>query len=287
MTNATTSTTEIHPFERAGLGKAPFRCIGTAERVHAVPGCPPRAGGHCHFCFTGIRYAAIIKSSDGKVFDVGMDCVRKTDAVVYKEAREARRAELRAARQALSSVESAARRAGAEAELAERRKVNEAAFRARKPEIAGYMDALVNAEGYAGNEASRALSNVQACSEVDSDPTFRVEREGKLRELFYESTAAGHVGAVGKRETLRARYLGYVSFETQFGVQRIYKLAVAREDGTHAMLTWKTSSVLTDAEGERFERNSELTIKATIKAHGAFRGQAQTEVTRPKFFRLA
>ena len=68
-----------HAFELAGLGKAPFRVTGVTENVFvAHPGAPARAGGCCDFCGTGIRYEFWIKSSDGKAFKVGCDCVKKT-----------------------------------------------------------------------------------------------------------------------------------------------------------------------------------------------------------------
>lgn len=68
---------KIHPFESAGLGLAPFRFLGMTENVirHADGHCQP--GGHCHYCYTGIKYECNIGSSDGKTFIVGTDCVRK------------------------------------------------------------------------------------------------------------------------------------------------------------------------------------------------------------------
>jgi hypothetical protein len=67
-----------HPFERAGLGKAPFKYVGNAELVFiAYPGATPRAGGSCDYCYTAIRDAYYIVSADGKKFKVGCDCVRK------------------------------------------------------------------------------------------------------------------------------------------------------------------------------------------------------------------
>jgi hypothetical protein len=70
----------MHVFERAGLGKAPFRCIGFAEVVYqAHPDAPRQPGGSCDYCGTGIMLQCKIKSADGRVFKVGSDCVAKTD----------------------------------------------------------------------------------------------------------------------------------------------------------------------------------------------------------------
>lgn len=72
----------IHVFERAGLGRAPFRCVGFYEsKFQAVPGdpnCPIQPGTSCDFCGQGIMYVARIKDADGKEFKVGCDCVART-----------------------------------------------------------------------------------------------------------------------------------------------------------------------------------------------------------------
>lgn len=67
-----------HVFEAAGLGLAPFRFVGVVEKVY-VAGDEAKPGGVCAYCGTGIRYCCIVKSSDGKQFLVGSDCVEKTN----------------------------------------------------------------------------------------------------------------------------------------------------------------------------------------------------------------
>lgn len=70
----------IHPFEAAGLGKAPFNMVGFSEKVYsACPGAPEQAAGSCDYCGTGIKYQCHIRSSDGRDFVVGTDCVMKLD----------------------------------------------------------------------------------------------------------------------------------------------------------------------------------------------------------------
>lgn len=69
----------LHPFERMGLGKAPFRFVGSEQCLfQACPGAPVRAGGSCAFCGLPIRQAFNIVSADGKRFHVGCECVKKT-----------------------------------------------------------------------------------------------------------------------------------------------------------------------------------------------------------------
>ena len=76
----------LHIFERAKLGKAPFRCVGSFEmKFQACPGAPILPGGSCDYCGQGIMYAFQIKSADGRTFKVGCDCVMKTrDAGLIK-----------------------------------------------------------------------------------------------------------------------------------------------------------------------------------------------------------
>lgn len=79
MSNETvTHEKQIHPFQRAGLGLAPFKFAGFRESVYqACSGAPVQPGSSCDYCGTGIRYVCDIVSADGKRFKVGCDCVQK------------------------------------------------------------------------------------------------------------------------------------------------------------------------------------------------------------------
>ena len=79
--NRTDSTAEIgmHVFERAGLGKAPFRYCGMTEsKYQACHGAPVQPGSSCDYCGQGIMYVCEISSADGRRFKVGCDCVART-----------------------------------------------------------------------------------------------------------------------------------------------------------------------------------------------------------------
>lgn len=69
----------MHVFERAGLGKAPFRFVGYSERKYqACPDAPVQPGASCDYCGTGIMGCYEVRSADGKRFVVGCDCIEKT-----------------------------------------------------------------------------------------------------------------------------------------------------------------------------------------------------------------
>lgn len=80
----------IHPFEAAGLGKAPFTYVGMWEMPsptlaesnpeaykNSLASMPSCACGSCNFCGTPIVYNHLIKSADGKLHAIGCDCVHK------------------------------------------------------------------------------------------------------------------------------------------------------------------------------------------------------------------
>ncbi|HEY3498183.1 MAG TPA: hypothetical protein VGK73_25970 [Polyangiaceae bacterium] len=81
----------IHPFEKAGLGKAPFRCVGVTRKVGPIRianrdgttteiGAEGQPMGRCDFCGTGIADCYEIRSADRREFVVGCDCVAKVCA---------------------------------------------------------------------------------------------------------------------------------------------------------------------------------------------------------------
>jgi hypothetical protein len=85
----------MHVFERAGLGKAPFRCIGVAEKFITHPDGTTQAAGSCAFCGQGIRYVYTVIGRDQRPFNVGCDCVERTgDAGLIKSYKQ--RPEVRA-----------------------------------------------------------------------------------------------------------------------------------------------------------------------------------------------
>ncbi len=85
------SSDPVHAWERAGLGKAPFRWIGVSEKVgpirirnndgtETILGSEGQPMGTCAYCLQGIAECHHIRSADGKNFTVGCDCVRRVNA---------------------------------------------------------------------------------------------------------------------------------------------------------------------------------------------------------------
>ncbi len=90
--------TKVHIFEAAGLGKAPFSYVGMEEKAHSLGNGHSKAGGTCDYCGASIRYCFNIRSSDGKKFHVGCDCVLKTDDTGLRKVVTAEKRKLEAAK---------------------------------------------------------------------------------------------------------------------------------------------------------------------------------------------
>jgi len=98
----------IHPFELAGFGIGPYRCVGYKSITYqACKDAPVQVGGSCDYCSTGIIHHYFIRSFDGIEFKVGCDCVRKVDKNLVKELATVKREYIRKAR--LAAIEQAER----------------------------------------------------------------------------------------------------------------------------------------------------------------------------------
>lgn len=87
----TAPTVSAHPFEQAGLGVAPFRCVAVEYRIGPIRsvvdfgngpvecevGSPGQPMGTCAYCGQGIAECCVIKDANGKRFIVGNQCVAK------------------------------------------------------------------------------------------------------------------------------------------------------------------------------------------------------------------
>ena len=81
-----------------------------------------------------------------------------------------------------------------------------------------------------------------------------------------------HFGNVGERLDIDISNAECItSFETEYGIMRIYKFETINGE----VLIWKTSNFIDDID-------KVAKIKATIKSHGEYNGEKQTEINRVK-----
>lgn len=261
-----------HPFTRAGLGQAPFRCIAVRTNWHVMPGFGQKPGGCCSFCSTGILYEYVIQSADNREFVVGSDCVRRTGAEVtgFREQRlklarvkrEVRRRETRVIREARWAVQ-----------RIERGKV----FRTdpENKELVAWLDATPLPESETGNDFRRQmkLAMDQWGSLTDGQRTAAINSMNKERERAFLIANSAHVGAVGEKIEGDFKITYVASWESQYGWPRkITYLTVMSRGGN--IFIYKGNHL--------GDRDTTISATFTIKAHTERDGAKQTVLWRPR-----
>jgi hypothetical protein len=266
----------MHPFEKSGLGTAPFRCVGVQENVYVVGG-HAQAGGSCDYCGTGIRWEFLIRSADNRTFKVGCDCVEKTyreygvevegfRAIRLEHARQRRQAGAQARREARQQAWEAQRAIWA----AERQEAG-AAWREEHAELIARIEQHKGANDFlfamydAIRQYGKLSQRQQAAVENNFATQDRIERQRQTSR---------HVGTVGQRiKNAQARITRCV----QIGTEPFYPFAarycVTLEDQQGNSLVWFTGN-----GGRPFDEFSPCAF--TVKDHGEYRDVRQTVVTR-------
>lgn len=142
----------VHLFESAGLGKAPFRIVAVVERrgpirqvlpdgIVCEVGAPNQPMGCCKYCYTGIATCYVIRSADGKEFDVGCECVRKTDDKGLKKA--------------VNKHVSAARKAS------EDKRIAEFSEKFKDPEFRAKLAAIPHPQAWCAEKGETMLDNIE------------------------------------------------------------------------------------------------------------------------------
>jgi hypothetical protein len=270
--------TTIHPFEQAGLGKAPFKCIAAyelrgplrypqADGTVIEVGSPGQPMGTCDYCGMGIANCYKIRSSDGHLFVVGSECVAKTapkgeDTEGFKEAKR----ELnRVKRERRSEAAKAARAAKQEAKRAERL----AQFKAEH----GDLYAMLCAKSDAGTLQGFEMSMLKAIEEWGSltDGQLAALRQDIARRQEREQDAAN------------SEFFG----EVKQRVRGEFEVLVVRvSDGLYGLSFWHlmrhNGNVCTYRGSRKIGgRGDVIDATFTVKAHDEYKGTKQTQLQRP------
>ena len=100
----------------------------------------------------------------------------------------------------------------------------------------------------------------------------RLLREQKKAERMEKNAHKKHFGTIGARVDIDISDAECItSFETEYGTMRIYRFETTGGE----VLIWKTSNFIDDID-------KVAKIKATIKNHGEYNGEKQTEINRVK-----
>ena len=267
----------IHPFEKSGLGKAPFSCTGVSENVWDNGDGTTKGGGVCDYCGTGIRWEFWIKGSvaGARQFKVGCDCVAKTGWGI-EGFEKVRGDHTRARRQAGAQSRRAARQAQVAAERAQRAVDRQEATQAWRDANSAVVARLTAYEGTNnflrdmainlanwGNLTARQVEAVESCFAV-------IDRTEAAR------ANSQHVGAVGGKVTLTITVERIIVLESQWGATYI---TIARDEQGNA-IKYKGKIDI----GRKGDTN---TVTASIKEHTVYNGIKQTVIQRPKLLEVA
>ena len=265
-----------HPFEKAGLGKAPFSCTHVAENIFRLPDGTSKAGGCCDYCGTGIRWEFWIKGSvaGAKQFKVGCDCVAKTGWGIdrflevraehtkarRKEGAEKRAEKAREQRKAWIAEQHASRAIERAAATEAWRKEN-SALAARLDAYKGendFLRSMIERLGYWGTLSEKQTEATESCFAV-------LDRKAATR------LTSQHIGKVGDKVTLTITIDHIIVINGHYGTNYIN---IARDEHGN-VVTYKGQIDI----GLKGETN---TIKATVKEHTLYDGVKQTVIQRPK-----
>ena len=270
----------MHPFEKASLGTAPFRCVGVQENVFVLPDGSTKAGGSCDYCGTGIRWEFLIAGQEGRLFKVGCDCVEKTykeygvevegfKAIRLEHARQRREAGAKVRREARQKAWEAQR----EVWRQERLEASEA-WREEHAELIAKLEQHKGSNDFLGDMAyaikqyGRLTERQQQSVERSLESIERQERQRKSSDF---------IGTPGQRiKGAKVRVTRCI----QIGQEPFYPYAprylVALEDEQGNALTWFTGKGLNP-----FDVHEEAAY--TVKDHSVYEGVRQTIVQRVAF----
>jgi len=289
---------ELHVFEEAGLGKAPFRFLSVQDssvgvnengmvRIASKSGVDTwtKPGGSCDFCGTYIVHFCWIKSADGKEFKVGSDCVRKTGdqglkKVVAAEVR-LKRSERRRERE-MAKIEKL------DHNILRFGKYKGMTIEDVKKEDTDYLVWIV--QNMTAKAHARTIKLIEEAIKGELAQVEEViEKQEELEKQKEEKRMSSiHISQVGRRIELELTHTGNYSWDSMYGTQTLYFF----EDSDGNAFVWKTTSGLSREvpieEGSSIcsyksvEKGEIVKIRATIKGHDEYKGQKQTTLTRVK-----
>lgn len=257
----------LHPFEKAGLGKAPFRCVGVTTNWYVTAGGAHRQpGGSCDYCGTGILYEYHIVGADGSKFVVGSDCVAKTGGHQHVEGfKKAKSDMLAAKRSAKRAARAAEREAAWKAKVAEKR----AAFDAAEPGLYATVKALGETSNFF-KEMAWGIDHYGSLTPAQLAAVKRILTENMAKARL--EAASEYVGEVGKALTGTFTVLRRMSWTSQFYPHPVTYLHVMESGGN--LFVYKGSNA--------YGKGEKVTGTFTVKAHEEYKGAKQTVLARPR-----
>jgi hypothetical protein len=231
-------------------------------------------GGTCHICGAAALYVAKYHHRPTNAYIVtGLDCAEKMD-IANPVAFRSIKKRVAAGHKARRGV------AKAEAFLAERdltaawaiyRATDRAAFRKQEEIVTDIVGKLVK-YGSISDPQTGLVRKLMA--DIAERPARDAAYAAKIAE---QAATSRHVGTVGQRQTFDLTVERIFEGESHFGRYCILNC----KDQAGNVVVYKGGSDLGLEQGDR------ATVTATVKAHGDYKGIAQTIVSRPKVATVA
>lgn len=271
----------IHVFEQAGLGKAPFTCIGVASIPDAsMAECNPlgymnamkalpKGAGSCKFCGMPLIHNYIIKDSLGGTFVVGCECVNKTDdAGLIDKTVKVKKAHEKAIRAEKSAKKKADIKAQREAELKEKQD----AFILENPKEVHYLfenkdknfflGSLYSAFKQWGNLTPGQLNALRKNIDQDNVPVLPSTHQGNIGDRIKVNVKVTRIA------TIPCMGFGYGD--------RLSLDIITLQDATGNVYVVKTKAYL------NIDVSDEISLIGTVKDHSEYKGVNQTILQRVK-----
>lgn len=275
----------VHPFERAGFGKAPFKVVGFYEKVYrAHQDAPIQPAGMCEYCGQSIRYVVRVQSSDGHEHEIGTDCVAKTgDTALTEQERKEERAWKYAQREKVTGAERRARQEAEQARLKAQSEQNAQNYEQIIRDAVTILDSPHVPARYREVAKNRLEGLVTGRWDHDyyaDEGSEKEKTQFDMGLLIAPLPPPGRFWNVGdKIGPIKVLFEGGPDFRTQFGWQSIDKFRVLEGPEAGAILAWFTSAGFSKgAVGDVF------LITATVKEHSEYQGTPQNVITRVKEF---
>lgn len=296
----TQATETSHPWERMGLGKAPYRCVGMCQ-IPSVSLCEANPiayeiamralphdfhVGSCHVCGAGLVYNYMILSADGHKFVVGCECVMKLGMSdkLTAEVRAEKAKLLKAQRAARNELKHAARVAAWAEENKARAEQFKAANAAFIIKLAQYAD---------GNEFLASLLSQIDSKGYLSDRQMEVAYSAFKRADQYAAEQAElaeflkinrYLGNEGERVEVEAVLDRVISFEGyDFSGRPCTKFITRMLTAAGHAITYFGCLNAKTPDGSSYigHKGDKLLLKATVKKHEEYKGVKQMTVQRP------
>jgi len=223
--------------------------------------------GSCHICGAAAMYVARYYHRPSNTYiTTGMDCASKMD-MPGDENFSAFRKLVRDARKAVAGKKKAQAML-ADLGLADAWKLYDYGYddgwRREEPIVQSIVDKLVR-------YGSISDPQVALVSKLLVDNADRPRRDAELQAKREEEAATSkYVGSLGERAEFELTVDFTTSFDTQFGIMHVHIM----RDATGNVIVYKGSSIA--------KRGERIKVKGTVKEHKAYKGVAQTIISRPK-----